>query len=443
MQVQVQVEKTSPIVRKLTIRVPAAEVTTRFTAGLREVQKTAKIKGFRPGQVPISMVQQYYGADLRHQLFHRLIDESFREAVRQEQLRAIGSPKIETPNHQTGNGEHDHSLKENEDLTYTAEIEILPELEAKNYKSIPLTREKLEVPADEHEKLVAGLLDSRAELLPVSGRAARRGDHVDLEFSGAVVHDDGRKEERAGMKGSRVIEIGSGSLIPGFEEHLEGMQGGEAKTFTVTFPADYHEKELASKPAEFSVKVGEVKEKKVPELSDDLAKELGYEDAGDLRKKAGEYLLKQRTDEQDRKLRSELVAALVERNPFDCPAALIDAQAQALAQDVAQDLKRQGFADEMIRDSLVGELPNLKTRAESQVRASLILDAIAKQEKVEPSPEEFETELKRMAQSMRTEEGKLREYYNREPAKREDFLFRIRQDKTMSLLMDQAKIKTK
>jgi trigger factor len=140
-----QVEKTSPIQRKLTIRVTAQEVAARYQRGLAEVQRTATLKGFRPGQAPISVIKQFYGEDVRHRLFHNLIDESYQTALRDQKIRAVGSPKIETPNHQTGAGEHDHTLHEDKDLTFTATVEILPEIEPKGYTGVSLTRDKFDV----------------------------------------------------------------------------------------------------------------------------------------------------------------------------------------------------------------------------------------------------------------------------------------------------------
>src|SRR4051794_38674425 len=129
MNLNVQMEKASNIVRKLTIKVPADVVQKRFERGLQEVQRTAKIKGFRPGNVPISVVKQYYGDDVRHETFHRLIDESFQEAIRDQKIKAVGRPTIETPDHKTGEGAHDHSIKDGQDLTFIATVEVLPEIE--------------------------------------------------------------------------------------------------------------------------------------------------------------------------------------------------------------------------------------------------------------------------------------------------------------------------
>lgn len=146
MELDIQLEKPSNIVRKLTIKVPAKVVADRLESGLLEAQKTAKLKGFRPGHVPMSVVKQYYGEDIRHRIFHSLIDESFREAVRTQQLKAVGAPKIETPNNKTGAGDHDHSLHEGQDFTFTATVEVLPEIEVKSYTGIALSRENADSP---------------------------------------------------------------------------------------------------------------------------------------------------------------------------------------------------------------------------------------------------------------------------------------------------------
>ena len=169
MQLQVTVEKPSSILRKLTIKVPASVVATRFNRGLAEVQKDAKLKGFRPGQAPIAIIKQYYGADIRHRVYHNLIDESFQEAVRENKLMAVGRPTIESPDHKHGEGDHDHAINEDKDFTFTATIEILPEIEVKGYTGLALTQEKKEVTEDDVEKVIQGMLDSQAQIEPVAG----------------------------------------------------------------------------------------------------------------------------------------------------------------------------------------------------------------------------------------------------------------------------------
>jgi trigger factor len=454
MQFSVSVEKPSNILRKLNIKVPAAIVANRYERGLAEVQKTARLKGFRPGQAPISVIRQFYGEDVRHRVFHNLIDEFYKESLRTEKLRAIGSPKIDTPDHKTGDGEHDHTLKEDQDLNFTATVEILPEIEVKNYTGIALTEEKTKVGDADVQKIIDQMLDSQAQLEPIggglvgadgksAGRAAQTGDFADLAFDGGIVNADGTVKSLPGMKGSRVVELGSNSLIPGFEEQVVGMRGGETKTFKIPFPADYHEKELAGKDSQFTVTVNELKQKKLPTLDDEFVKQMGYEGVADLKAKALEHLEREAKEGTDRKLRNDLVAALIEKNPFDVPAALIEAQTRALAQEWAGELKQQGVSEQVIQNAIGNELDSLRKRAESQVRSSLIFEAIAKKEGIELKNEQLEEEISKAAASMQIEPEKLKEYYAKNPARQDDFEFRLKQESTVKFLLDKAKIKSK
>ncbi|MFL5812508.1 MAG: trigger factor [Bdellovibrionia bacterium] len=452
MELNVQVEKPSSILRKLTIKVPATVVDNRFQKGLVEVQRTAKLKGFRPGQAPISMIKQFYGEDVRHRLFHSLADEAFREAVVKEKITAVGRPQIEAPEHQHGKEEHDHGVSEGKDFTFTATVEVLPEIEVKNYTGVALTKEKTEVTDEQVEGVIKNILDSQAELVPVSGglvgadgkpsgRPVQKGDHVDMNFDGGIVTETGL-DSRPGMKGSRMIEVGSDQLIPGFEDNLVGMRAGETKTFRVPFPADYFEKDLAGKESEFTVTINEVKEKKLPALDDEMAKTMGYENVADLRTKAKEHLTQERNGQVDGKLRSDLITAILEKNTFDVPQALIDSQTRALAQDWAQELKRQGVNDQVIQQAIMSELEGLRKRAESQVRASLVLEAIAKKEAIEIKDEDLATEFANMSKQMNVDEQKIRDFYANDPGRKEDLSFRLRQERTIKFLLDKAKIKS-
>jgi trigger factor len=453
LEVQVKVEKPSSIVRKLTIKVPASIVADRFNRGLAEVQKDAKLKGFRPGQAPLGIIKQYYGADVRHRVYHSLIDESFQHAARENKVMAVGRPTIESPDHKHGDGDHDHGIHEDKDFTFTATVEVLPEIEVKNYTGVALTQEKKEVTNVDVDKVIEGMIDSQAELVPVGGglvladgnessRPVKKGDYADINFSGGIFEGD-KVVEQEGMKGSRLLEIGSNSLIPGFEEEVIGMRKGETKTFKIDFPKEYHAQDMAGKAAEFTVTVNELKEKKLPEVNDEFVKQMGYENVADFKTKAKEYLTKEREDESQRKLRADLVSALIEKNPFDVPNALIESQTRALAQDWAQELRKQGVDDVTIQGAVTQEIENLKKRAEGQVRGSLLLEAVAKKENVELKPEELDAEIKKTAETMKVEEDKLREYYAKNPGRQEDFVFRLRQERTIQFLLDKAKIKGK
>jgi len=219
------------------------------------------------------------------------------------------------------------------------------------------------------------------------------------------------------------------------------MKLGETKTFDIDFPKDFFEKELAGAPAQFTVDLLEIKEKKLPALDDEFAKGMGYESVADFKAKVLEHLTTERKQEVERTLRSDLLAALIEKNPFDLPAALIQAQARALAQDVAQNLKRQGADDATIQEIIQGEMPNISKKAESQVRASLLVEAVAKQEKIELKQADFDAEMTKMAAEMKVELPKLQEFYAKNPQRQDDLEFRLREERAIAWLTEKAKIK--
>lgn len=446
MEISVSVEKASSVSRKLTIKVPANIVADRFARGLQEVAKTAKLKGFRPGMVPLPMVKKMYGEDVRHHVFHKLVDESYAVALKQEKIQAIGQPQIDTAeSKKSATHDHDdhsgHVLDETKELTFTATVDIMPEIEVKGYTGLSVSRGNDAVSDADLQKSVDDMLASQASLDPTDETyTAKKGDFVDLEFKGGIVTDKGL-EEHPGMSGQRMIEIGSNQLIEGFEENLIGMKKAEKKTFKVPFPKDYFEKEMAGKMSEFSVTVHEVKTKSLPKLDDELAKQVGFENVADLKAKAKEQLETEKKGETERKFRSDLLAQLIEKNTFDVPAALVQAQTRALANDVATNLKNQGFNDGMIQEALMSEMANLKTRAENQVRASLILEAISKKENLGVEAKDVEAELTQMAKNMSVDETKIREFYHSNPRRRDDLEFRLREEKTMKFLIEKSKVK--
>lgn len=436
-QTQTQIEKVSNIARKLIITVPAEKVSQHFQQGLASIQKTAKIKGFRPGHVPLSVVKQFYGDDLKHKVFHSVVDQSYQDAVEKHQLRPVSRPKIENVN---GKG---HSLEEGQDLTFSATFEIFPEFEVKSYTGLSLTRGNTEITDKDVQVIVDNLRSAHAEMVPVEeDRAVRKGDFVDFSFKGGIVTDSG-VEDRADMSGQRVMEVGSGELIPGFEDELIGLKRSEDKTFRIRFPKEYNEPTLAGAEAEFYAKIHEIKLKKLPEVTDEWAKDAGYDSVEDLKKAATQHLTRERTKEVERQLKSDLLAILIEKNQFECPRSMIEAQARMLAQEFAENLKQQRFDEQMIQSVLQQEQDNLMKRAETQVRSGLILQAVAEKEGIKVEKAEIDAEFKKMAESVKMEEAKVREYYEADARRAENLEFRLQEEKTVAFILEKSKVKTK
>lgn len=445
MQYTVTIERPTKTQAALKVRVPAAMVSERFKAKLVETQKVAKLKGFRPGHVPMAMVQQVYGRELKDQVFHNLVEDSYTWAVREKQLRAVGKPVIDAPQH------HHHEVNENEDIEYTATVDVMPEFEVKGYHGVSLVRKEIAVTPEEVTQVIGTVLDDRSELISVaqiagadgqttSIRGAKTGDYLDLSFDGKLVTANGL-EARDGMKGERLTQLGSGEFLKDFEDNLVGLRGGESKTFRVRFPENYGGPDLSGQEAEFTVTLRDLKEKNLPELSEELAKELGYESVEDFRTKAHAHLLKSKTQEEDRNVRNELLKALIERNPFDLPENLVRAQARSLAQDFAANLKERGFQESLIQDAVKSEEKALLERAETQVRSGLILEAVARAEKLDVTAEDLNAEIAKMADENRVTVAEVREYLAKDAQRFDGFRFHLMEEKTIQFLLKEAKIR--
>lgn len=432
MQIDVKVEKPSKIVRKLTITVPSDIVDERIQEGLSSAQKTANLKGFRKGKVPLNIVKQYYGDKVNHSVLHALIDDSFRVAIQKEALQTIGRPNIETP--------HGHHVHEGKSFEFIATVEVMPEIKLKKYTGFTLNKPKSTVTQKDVEKVIDGLRDAHAALNPVEdeNKTVVVGDFIDFEFKGGLVTETGL-DHKEGMSGSRLLEVGSGQLIPGFEDNLVGLKKGDEKTFRVSFPKDYSEEEFQGKESEFYVKIHEIKTKKVPEANDEFAKEAGYDDLAAMKKRAEEGLTRSRAEEAENALRNDLLAQLIEKNPFDVPSTLVQAQAQQLAKEFADHLRNQRFNDDMIKDALNREKDSLLKRAENQVRAGLLLDEVARQEKIEVKDEHIEAEIQKMV-GQGYDEKEVKDHYS-QPRNRENLEFRLREDLSIRHIEENSKVK--
>lgn len=444
METQIKLENVSAIQKKFVVTIPAAKVAKTMENKYVEAQRTAKIKGFRPGKVPLNMVKQYYAEDVKNRTLNALISETYSEALKQHPLRIVGEPQIEglPHKHEGSVEEHNHlHLTEGEALSYVAVVEVVPEVDPKDYKGLSLEKPAAEVTADDIEGVKKNLLDRKAEITPVE-RAAKTGDFVDIKYEGKLKTENGM-EAQPNLSGNRYAELGSGQLLPDFEKNLVGMKAGDTKTFKMTYAKDYTDANLADKDAEYSVDLREVKEKKLPAFTEELAKEFGYEDLADFEKKSKEMLTKNKTEESDNQLRNSMIEKLIEKNTFDVPQALVYSQMRALADDYGNELKRYGFNDQMIQSAVVSQLQDFKKRAETQVRAGILLDSISKKEKIEPKAADIEAEMKKMAENFGVEVKMLKDRFEQNPRDKSNFEYRVREELTIQMILGAAKIKSK
>lgn len=434
METQIKLENVSSVQKKFTITVPAGRVNQTVERKYVDAQRTAKIKGFRPGKVPLNIVKQYYQAEVKQNALNSLINESYSEALKKHALRIVGEPQIESPSEK-----EPLDLTDGKELSFTATVEVVPDVEPKDYKGLSIEKPSAEVTAEDIAKLQKNLQDRKAEITPTD-RSAKMGDFVDFKYEGKIKTENGM-EAQPNLSGDRYAEIGSGQLIPEFEKNIIGMKASESKTFKMKYAKDFTDANLAGKEAEYTVDLREVKEKKLPAFTNEFVKDFGYTDLADFEAKAKESLSKSKAEEADNALRNNMIEKLIEKNPIEVPQGLVYSQMRALADDYTQELKRYGFNDQMVQSAIVSQLADFKKRAETQVRAGILLDAISKKEKIESKDADMKFEMQKMANSFGVELSMLEERFEKSPRDKSNFEYRVREELTIQLILKNAKFK--
>lgn len=425
-----KVESKSPIRRELTISVKPESIQEMMDEQFKRVQKTAKMKGFREGKVPLNLVKQYYGEDVKSNVFSRAIRESYVKALEDNKIMAVGSPEIEPKSGADLNG--------SEALTFVASIEIFPEIVVKDLGKIKIERPSPDVTDADIEKSILNLRESHSEVVPdeTNEGPARDGDHVEVSFKGTI---DGK--ELDSLKGdNRLVHLGSKQYMEDFENALIGMKKGGTKDFTLTFPVDFSDSELSGKVANFNVTIHEFKKKQLPELDDEFAKRFKMETALELRKKVVETLTEDRSREARDGLKENLMKALVEAHEFEVPKSLVTSQLEYLVKENVTYLKRQGFTDKMSKDYLDSNREGLTKRAEEQVRASLILDKIATDQAVKVEQADLDHEYSKMSERLKIPAEQVRGLYENDENARRQLRYRIKEERAVEYCLGQVKV---
>jgi trigger factor len=421
----VKIETLSSVKKQLSFEISAEQVGAEIEKVYQKIGKTAKIKGFRPGKVPRHLLEQHYGPQMEEQVLSRLINDSYFKALADHNIRALSDPQI------VDSG----TLEKGKPFTYTAQVEVKPEVEVRDYQGLALVREQLLVDDKTIDDRLTEMQASRAEMQISDREQAANGDFVTIDFEGSV---DGELFP-GGQAGDHVLELGSGSFIPGFEEQVVGMARNEERAIEVTFPEEYGNKDLAGKPATFKVLLKEIKGKVQPPLDDEFAKGFGLESMGELRERLTANYQAQEKERIQGDLRDRLVQALVERNPIEVPEVMVDKQLDYMLDNLRKRFQAQGMTLEML--GLTDDVFRSKYRetAVRQVQGSLLLEGVARQEKVAVEDGEIDGKLVEIAQMANAPVDAVRNYYARDEARR-GLIAQIVEEKTIHLLLDQAQI---
>jgi len=382
--IQIETNEISEVVREIAIEVAGKRVDAAFGRVVNELRKTARVKGFRPGKVPANVVKQMYGEGLAEEIERQLVRETLADAVELAGVEPVVEPQIEA-----------EVPSEGKAFRYKARIEIKPSIELPELSALSGERPRVEVGDDEllteleslRERSVAWVEEDEEVL-------AENGHQVTIDFVGSI---DGVEFEGGSAEGVD-LELGSGRMIPGFEDELIGAKSGEERDLNVTFPEDYGNEELSGKAAVFKATVTAIKRKELPELDDDFAKDLGeeFETLDDVREKIREGLTSQRQHASDHALHKSLLDDLVTRTSFEVPPGMVERQLESQLQQFEQQM--QGRVPETdLRARLAQMREEGWDDAKRRVQEGLLLEAVAKSVELEATEEEIDARLDEMA----------------------------------------------
>lgn len=421
---QVSIETLEGLERRMTVQIPSERVTEAVEKKLRDLSKTVRIDGFRPGKVPLKVVQQKFGGHVRQEVIGDVIESSYQEALIQEQVRPAGMPSIDSI-----------SSEEKEDMSFTATFEVYPEIETLELEAIEVEKPLVEINDSDFEDMLEKLREQRKTWKEVDG-AASAGHQVMVDFEGRI---DGEIFEGGSGK-DMPVEIGAGQMLPEFEEGLEGIKAGEEKEVEVNFPDDYHGQDVAGKTAVFKLRASRVSEPQLPELDEQFAKSFGIAD-GDTEKMRADIranMEKERNERLKMNLKNKVMEGLLENNEIIAPSALITEETRALRQQAAQ---RMGQDPASVDET---SLPDQMFAAEAtrRVQLGLLVGEVIRQEKIELDQSLVDSTIEEMAVAYE-QPDQVRDYYRQNRQARGSIENMVLEDQVVNHILSKARVTEK
>lgn len=422
---QVTSEAVSGVARRLTVSVPTSRVNEQFEARLKRTSKTVKINGFRPGKVPLDVVRREYGAGIYQEVVNDVIRDTVFQAIQQEKINAVGMPNID-------------KVENKEDaLVFEATVEVYPEVDVK-FEGLEVERKSSTVNDKDVDQMIENLQKQRQTFAETKGMA-KKDMQVTFDFEGTI---DGEKFEGGAAEDFKLV-IGSGRMIPGFEDGIVGMKKGEEKVIDVTFPEDYQAENLAGKSAQFKITVKLVEKSKLPEIDAEFLKTFGLTEEEGVEKLKADV-----RKNMDREVKSGLrnqvkgaaFDALVAANEVQIPEAMlsqeIDRQRQQMIQQFTQQFGAQGagaFDSSMLPDDL------FKEQAEKAVKLGVLVSKVMADAKIEVDPARVEAYIGDMASSYE-DPNEVIEYFNNDKQQRAQIEGVVLEDQVVDYILASAKV---
>jgi len=410
--------------REIQVEVPAAEVARETDTLIQKYQKLARIPGFRRGHVPASVIKQRFSEDIKSEVVDALVPRFFQREAEKQGLIPVSQPRVT-----------DLHIHDGEPLRFKATFEVMPEIKVEGYKELRADKPSIAVTDEEVEESLKGIREQRATFNPVEGRPLADGDFAQVSLDGKPKDGEGKPVHMDDI----LVEIAGKTTMPEFTENLRGAAAGDERTFDVLYPQDFSDQRLAGKTLTYTVKVQGVKQKSLPEMNDAFAKELGeFASLDEVRKKLREGMEAERKQAAERESKDKLVAELIKRNDLEMPEALVERQIDLRLERGLRALAAQGMKSEDMKKMDLNRLrAGQRDQAVQELKAAMLLEKIADQEKIEVGDEEINREVEALAEQSKqpvesirarlTQEGVLDRIRNR-----------IRNEKTLDYLYHQS-----
>lgn len=412
--------------REYKVVVAATEIEGKVEARLKKLAQTAKVPGFRPGKVPLSLLKRQYGRQVMGEILEQAVDEGSKQAINDNQLKPALRPKIEVT-----------SFDDGKDLEFKLDVEVLPDVPEVDLKAISLTRQVVEIEDSRVDEAIANVAKARRKFEPLAEpRPAAEGDQVTLDFEGSI---DGVPFEGGKAEGFRLV-IGSGQMIPGFEQGLIGKSAGETGEIEATFPEDYGRDNLKGKTATFKIEVKEIKAGSEATIDDDFAKELGAESLDDLKGKIRDRLAADYRGIGRQKVKRALLDDLAERVKFAVPQGMVDLEFNAIWRQLEDEMKRTQSTFESMGQSEEETRAEYRQIAERRVRLGLVLSDIGIKNEVKVEGAELQQAVLEQARRYPGQEKQVFEYFRDTPAALEQLRAPIFEDKVVDFILELAQV---
>ncbi|MGA3351201.1 MAG: trigger factor, partial [Candidatus Sulfotelmatobacter sp.] len=414
--------------REISVEIPAADVARETESQIARYQKSARLPGFRAGHVPASIIRQRFGEGIKSDVAEALIPKYFRREAEKQGLIPVSQPRVT-----------DLHMHDGEPLRFKASFEVLPEIAVEGYKELRADKPEITVTDEEVEQTLNNVREQHATYTTIEDRTLADGDFVQGSMDGKPKDSNDAAAASPVHMDDVLIEIGGKNTVAEFSQNLTGVSAGEERTFDVNYPEDTPDKRLAGKTFVYTVKVNGIKQKSLPELNDDFAKELGeFTSLDQVRQQIRENMDAERRHNAEREAKDKLVAELVKRNEFEVPESLVDRQIDLRLERGLRALAAQGMKMEDMKKM---DLPRLRAgqrdQAVNDVKSSLLLERVADLENIQVSDEEINRELEALAKQSKQTSEAVRARLT-EDGGLDRIRMRIRSEKTLDFLYHQS-----